>query len=180
MPLAYEEEIEEALGINDPYDSAAIGLALDAAEAMIQQYANRSFIPTDAPVTRSFPVSHGVAAVDDIATEVGLVVSADGEVSTTATLLPRNAIAQGRPVTRIEGLGRAELVDVTALFGWAEVPAPIRQATLLQTLRLVQRRHAPFGIAGSPEMGSEMRLLARLDPDVEALVRPYVRGWYVA
>jgi hypothetical protein len=30
-------------------------------------------------------------------------------------------------------------------------------------------------VAGSPEVGSEVRLLAKLDPDVENLVRPFVR-----
>jgi hypothetical protein len=44
----------------------------------------------------------------------------------------------------------------------------------MQASRLLSRRDAPFGIAGSPEMGSEMRLLAKLDPDVDLLVQPYV------
>jgi len=55
------------------------------------------------------------------------------------------------------------------------VPGPIHQACLIQTNRLIMRRDAPFGVAGSPEVGSEVRLLARLDPDVETMVRPYMR-----
>lgn len=179
MALATEIEVQDALGGSGFGDPVAINLAADAAEAMIQQFANRSFSPTAAPVTRSFPVSDGVAAVDDIATTDALAVTVEG-VPVDYTLAPANALAQRRPATRIEGLGSAKTVEVTATFGWLDVPAPIRQANLLQALRLLQRRHAPFGIAGSPETGSEMRLLSRLDPDVEALVRPYVRGWYVA
>ena len=33
------------------------------------------------------------------------------------------------------------------------------------------RRQSPFGIAGSPELGT-VRLLAKLDADVEALIKP--------
>jgi len=44
-------------------------------------------------------------------------------------------------------------------------------ATVLQANRLLKRRHAPFGVAGSPELGSELRLLARVDPDVAVSLR---------
>jgi hypothetical protein len=65
----------------------------------------------------------------------------------------------------------------TAAWGWSAVPVPIVEATLLQASRLVQRRNSPFGVAGSPEVGSELRLLARVDPDVDVVVRPYWRPW---
>jgi hypothetical protein len=45
-------------------------------------------------------------------------------------------------------------------------------ATQLQCGRIFNRRNTPFGIAGTLETG-QMRLLSRLDPDVEQLVRPY-------
>jgi hypothetical protein len=50
------------------------------------------------------------------------------------------------------------------------VPPTIKLATQLQASRWLKRRDAPFGIAGSPELGSELRLLAKLDPDVEVLL----------
>jgi hypothetical protein len=49
-------------------------------------------------------------------------------------------------------------------------------ATLIQASRLFARRHAPFGVAGNPEVG-QLRLLERLDPDVAISVRPFARVW---
>jgi hypothetical protein len=74
----------------------------------------------------------------------------------------------------------AGAVKVTATFGWPAVPAEVRQAALIQAVRLFKRKGSPFGIAGSPEDGSEMRLLSRLDPDVENLLRHLRRPWVVA
>lgn len=57
-----------------------------------------------------------------------------------------------------------------ASFGLVDVPAVVRQACLIQASRLFARKNSPYGIAGSPEAGSEMRLLDRIDPDVSALL----------
>ena len=112
-------------------------------------------------------------------------VSGDGAyVAITGTvLLPRNAAGQGLPWSSVLFTGSsmpcppliAESVKVTAEWGWPGVPEAIHEAAMLQASRLVSRRDAPFGVAGSPETGSEVRLLARLDPDVENLVRPFMR-----
>jgi len=52
----------------------------------------------------------------------------------------------------------------------------VRMATLLQASRIAQRRNAAFGIAAVPGMdGSGMRLLSKLDADVELLLDPYRR-----
>jgi hypothetical protein len=51
----------------------------------------------------------------------------------------------------------------------------VHTATLLQGGRLYTRRSALFGIAGSPESGSEMRLLSKVDPDVAVMLRGYRR-----
>jgi hypothetical protein len=45
-------------------------------------------------------------------------------------------------------------------------------ATLIQASRLFVRRQSPFGIAGTPDLGT-VRLSAKLDAEVEALVRPF-------
>lgn len=94
-------------------------------------------------------------------------------------LVPYNA-APDKPWNRLHALGtrnfptREHAVRVTARFGWPQVPASVRQACLIQASRFFIRRSSPFGIAGSPMTGgSELRLLSRLDPDVEALLRPY-------
>lgn len=60
------------------------------------------------------------------------------------------------------------------------IPDSIVMACLLQAGRFYKRRDALFGIAGSPEMGNEMRLLAKLDPDVALLVKSAYDMWGAA
>jgi hypothetical protein len=52
-------------------------------------------------------------------------------------------------------------------------------ATKIQASRLFVRRQSPFGIAGSPEIGT-VRLGSRLDPDVEVLLRPFRKVSWMA
>lgn len=127
--------------------------------------------------------------IDDLASGVGLLVATDnardGGFATTitgATLGPVNAVADGRPYTVLRS--RTALptvrdgVRITALWGWSSVPDAVKQACLLQASRVHSRRDSPYGIAGSPDMNSEMRLLAKVDPDVAVILRPYVRRWW--
>ncbi|WP_234820581.1 hypothetical protein [Mycolicibacterium goodii] len=54
------------------------------------------------------------------------------------------------------------------------MPPAVKMATLIQASRLYARRHAPFGVAGNPEVG-QLRLLERLDVDLAVSVRPFAR-----
>jgi len=126
-------------------------------------------------------------SVDDIQDVTGLAIAADldasGNFATTCTVkqtLPLNAIAKGGVVTDIlfsGGTTATGRTKVTAVWGWTAVPAVIKEATLLQASRIVKRRDAPFGVAGSPEFGNELRLLPKLDPDVEIMVQTLRRYW---
>lgn len=138
-----------------------------------------------------------IVRTDDIASTAGLVVNVDnlgdqsysGVIASSGyVLMPRNAplLDEPWPYTSIEIL-RSSItqpmavegqVKVTALFGWSDIPVSIHQATLTQANRLFSRREAPFGIAGAGEPGTgETRLLAKLDPDVAIMVKPYYRWW---
>jgi hypothetical protein len=184
----------------DTADDTTLQLALDAAAAQVDQFCDRTFAADAAPTTRFYTVTDtGLLSVDPISTVTGLVVAtddnADGTYETTWTvgtdfrLEPINAAAWGEPWTRLVALGTRWFpriqwrpgVSVTARFGWpgGTPPAPVKQAALLQAARLWKRKDAPFGVAGSVEFGSEVRLLAKLDPDVESLLRPYRRNWWV-
>jgi hypothetical protein len=132
-------------------------------------------------------------SVADISSTTGLIVeAADGHdfspSYTTLTidddfkLLPLNADADGRPWTHIafnpDSVTHSALaVKVTALFGWSAVPVTVKEATLIQASRFLKRRDAPFGVAGSPDLGSELRLLAKVDPDVDVMLGDYKRRW---
>jgi hypothetical protein len=188
MSYATDAEVKAALNISDTKDDAVVALATEAASRLIDGFTNRRFDKTAVAEARLYTATaaNGRVVTDDIATATGLVVEADGATLTDPTdyrLHPLNAAAHGMPWTYLSGTDwptEAGAVKVTATFGWPAVPAEVRQAALIQAIRLVQRRHSPYGIAGSPEDGSEMRLLSRLDPDVENLLRHLRRPWVVA
>jgi hypothetical protein len=46
---------------------------------------------------------------------------------------------------------------------------------MLQASRFYARRDSPYGVAGSPDLGSEVRLLSKVDPDVAVSLADYVR-----
>jgi hypothetical protein len=142
--------------------------------------------------------------VDDLVTFTSLETDphADGTFPDSWTLNtdfvfePLNAVADGEPFTiiRVHPKGRFRLpgsqpgvlagttlprsVRVTGRFGWAAVPDGIQQATVILASRLARRsREAPFGIVGfAMEGGSSAASLARNDPDVMMLVKPFIRS----
>lgn len=189
-------EVKAALGIADNADDAAITLAVDAASSMLEEHCGRRFDKDATTSARRYSVPAGTVTlrlddIDPTGPAPVLTVPAGSTAPGPVAFGPDNAAADGRPWTflhlvdasgvpteaRITG---TKVLTVEARYGWPAVPAEVRQAALVQALRLVNRRHSPYGIAGSPEAGSELRLLDRLDPDVALLVRPFVKGWYVA
>ena len=198
MAYATLADLKTFLGIGDAADDVTLQLALDAAEAQINAFTGRSFGIDGSVVARSYvATANGALDVDPIATLTGLVVETDANDDGTYETLwttgtdfrvePVNAAALGPPWNRLVATGSKLFptgnryypgVRVTAKYGWpGSPPAPVKEATLIQASRLWKRKDAPFGVAGSVEFGSEMRLLAKLDPDVEALLGPYRRQW---
>jgi len=190
---AYDYKSFVRIPDEDTTDDAEITLALAAAKAAIDMATNRSFDTTaDTASERTYPVyynksiSRYQADIDDVATTTSFAVEVNDSALTTDdyTLGPRNATAKGMPYTVLTFspgvVSASTIIAVTAKWGWAAVPDAIKNATLLQANRLMKRRDAPFGVAGSPELGSELRLLAKVDPDVDVLIRKYVRWWAAA
>lgn len=202
MAYATLAELKQFVSIPpaDTADDTTLTMALDSASQQIDAFTDRVFTADGSPVTRYYTATDsGRLDVDPISTTTGLVVATDengdGTYETTWTintdfrLEPVNASVTGDPWTRIVGLGTRLFpslqyrpgVSVTARFGWpgGTAPAAVKHACLLQAARTWKRKDAPFGVAGSVEFGSEIRLLAKLDPDVESLLRPYRRSWWV-
>lgn len=182
-------ELKHFVRVTDTDDDAEVALAITGASRAIDLHCNRQFGKDSAPTTRLYkskacsPKSRTVK-VDDIMTTSGLTVvtNDDNETAITYTLTPVNNAAKGKPWTILRLPYHLPTVDfedvkVTGTFGWTDVPAPVKEACLLQASRFLARREAPFGIAGSPDQGSEMRLLARVDPDVGVALTKYVRWW---
>lgn len=185
-------QFKAALRLTDVVDDAELPGHITAASRAIDVACRRQFGKVDAATTWTYnavwdrhrPTPAWVIVCDDIAAATGLVVTVAGTAVTDYTLEPRNADAKGKVFTQIV-LGptvqtrpceATPAVDVTSPnFGWSAFPATIVNACKLQASRFAKRRDAPFGIAGSPNDGSEMRLLERIDPDVRVMVTDYVR-----
>ncbi len=183
---ATEEELASYLRIDDTVDDVELALAISGASRGIDFDTNRQFGSVSAE-ERTYPVRYdydrGVWVADTDDHFSAPTVTVDGTAVATFVSEPRNAPQNGRPWTRIVFTTDSEVtpdscseVAATAPWGWTPTwPDPIKQACLLQASRLFWRRNAPAGVAGSPEAGSEVRLLARIDPDVAVMLRPYRR-----
>jgi hypothetical protein len=193
-------ELKTFLGITDAADDTALATAITAASRAIDASAHRQFGKTAATEARVYSYdglrlgSLQMVAIDDVMTVTDLTVAVDYDgsrayASTWVTadfdLFPHNAPVSGVPwthlVVRSTGTYRYfpkdhSAIRVTATWGWTAVPGVVKQAALLQAERLFKRREAPFGVAGSAEYGSELRLLNKLDPDVDLLISS-VRRW---
>jgi hypothetical protein len=107
------------------------------------------------------------------------LVDSDAVAITDYELQPLNAIKKGSLYTRLVlDTYYADNLVATGKWGWTAVPASIPSGAYIQASRLAARRNSPFGVAGSPTDGSEIRLLAQLDPDFKTTLKPYVRKWY--
>lgn len=123
-----------------------------------------------------------VYEIDDVQNLTGMTVATGATVqaATGFTLWPRNAVANGMPYTQLRTSAFSGTITATAVWGWTTVPAAAPTGLLLQAARLAKRRDSPFGVAGSPTDGSELRLLAQLDPDFRTTLKPFMRTWWAA
>lgn len=187
-------ELRSFLVIGDTDDDTTLALAVGAASRAVDRHTNRQFGVVASAEERNYTARwdrrrcRWVIDVDDLMDDTGLTITTeDGEIDTYA-LQPVNSPQVGVPWHRVvvdpdsavQPSCDEDGVTVEALWGWTAVPEPVKQATLLQASRIFKRKDAPFGIAGSPESGSEMRLLSRVDPDVAVVLGPYVRWWSTA
>lgn len=181
-------------------DDTELALAVTAASRVVDEYCGRQFGSTSLEA-RVYTAEwdrrrrRWLIDTDDFQTAVGLSIMVDDDDDETFDkeideyrLWPFNAVDVARPWTRIivdpdssnfptcaEGA-----VQVTATYGWTSVPTPVKTATLIEANRIFQRRVSPFGIAGSPETGSELRLLRAVDVDVQKILQPFRRHWGAA
>lgn len=188
-------DLRDYLRIDDQVDDVQLATAITAASRAVDQLTGRQFGVLAAAEQRVYDGCYDRAAygwfveIDDLMSVTDLAVATDpaGDRTYTETvtdyeLRERNAPAKGLPWTRLDiGVsphGRAGLVAVTGVWGWSAVPSTVEQATLIQAARVFKRRVAPFGVAGpTSDQAPGLRLLAKIDPDVEVMLRPYKRRW---
>jgi|TARA_B110000483_G_C18203804_1_gene546583 hypothetical protein len=185
-------EVKAAARISDSVDDAMLEIAIEAASREIDGYAERVFT-SNAGTRLYIPMDSYLTQIDDLVSITSLETSSDGDgfdttwSATDYQLEPLNSVSGGltTPATRIRAVGdylfpqwdlrdtnaQEATVRVVGTFGWSAIPAAIKQATILLSMRQFKRYDAPLGIAGFGDLGG-MRV-SRLDPDVEALVSPF-------
>ena len=182
-------EVKSALNLDDSMENAGIELAIATASRMIDDYCGRFFYQDGTalvPATRYYtPQDFYTVAVDDFVSlsEIATDDNFDqtyGTVwgATDAMFEPVNNPSRGWPRNRILAVGSyvfpanlPQSIRLKGIFGWSSVPYEVKTAAKIQSARLFLRNQSPFGIAGNTDLGT-VRLAAKLDADVEALLRP--------
>lgn len=172
---------------------AQLEAIIEAVSRSIDSATGHQFATQANATARVFRAHHyDMVETDDFYTTDSLVVKTDEDAdgtfektwtSTDYQLEPLNAISKGRAVWRIRRkvmgdywfpVSDDSLVQVTAKWGWATVPKPIKVACLIQANRIANRPQSPLGLVQSPDFGTQDRLAA-FDPDVRDLLRPFMR-----
>lgn len=174
----------------DTYDDLLTD-ALSAASRGIETICHRQFNDAGSATARVYrPLHSTLVEVDDFHTLIGLVVktstAGDNVFDTTWTAAeyeprPLNGIIGGQPGwpynqlwgdgTRLFPAAKRASVEVTARWGWAAVPLPVKQACLMVATEIYKSKDAPFGVAGNGTFG-EIRV--RENPLVMRKLSPYV------
>jgi hypothetical protein len=180
--------------IDDAVDDTQLALIVTAASRAVDRHTHRQFGVVAAAEERRYTAvwdrrrCRWLIEIDDLMSTTGLTFTTEAGQIGTYDLEPINAAQKGRPWERVvihpdsavKPTSEQHGVTGDGLWGWSTVPATVKLASRLQSARFVARRDSPYGIAGSPELGSELRLLARVDPDVAVVLGPYVRWWGAA
>jgi hypothetical protein len=166
--------------------------ALDAASRGVELVTHRQFNDAGTVSARVYhPTSTSLVEVDDFHTVTGLIVKIDGDddgtydTTWTATdyeLRPLNGIVGGQPgwpFSQVWSVGtqwfprcaQRATVEVTARWGWAAVPLPVKQATLMLAEEIYKQKDSPFGIAGMDNYGA---VRVRENPAIMRKLAPYV------
>lgn len=193
------DELKSRLSIDgsiSDYDEE-LNEALRTSSEEIERFCSRQFNQAEAATARVYvPYRSWGIEVDDFHTTNGLVVETDVDgdgvfettwAATDYELFPLNGVQSGQagwPFWEIRALGTREFprayvgerrarVRVTADWGWAQVPAPVKHACLLLAAKNFQMKDAPLGVAGMSDFG-----VVRVQDDrlAQSKLRPYVRN----
>lgn len=176
----------------DDVDNTPLANIITAVSREIDNYCGRRFYTTAADETRYYTAADGdyLFPEDDILSVTTLKSDGDGDgtyeetwATTDYQLMPINSVLGGRPYTWIQRKpqgtrafpGIANGVQIVGKFGYAATtPAAIKEACLLNCVRLFRRKDAPFGVLGPNEMG-QVQVIPGLDPDARRILDSYRR-----
>ncbi len=178
----------------DTTDDTVLGMVITAVSKMIDNYCGRRFYTTTSDETRYFTTDDPEYLFPnvDIISITTLKTDEDGDrtyentwATTDYDLCPANASLDSQPYTWIRLTPEGEYsfpklprsVQIVGKFGYCATdsePAAVTEACLIQANRIFRRKEAPFGMVSNP-VGGEVRLLNKLDPDIEMLLAGYRR-----
>lgn len=182
---ATEGQLKSYVTIDDGIDDTLLRDAIATASRDIDNYCGRSFGKAETATARSYrPAGPGLVKVNDFWTTEDLVVSVDGATWTTGAyqLEPLNGVVDGEegwPYSELHAIGGSRFprsvddrasVQVTAKWGWADVPAPVHQACLIIAAEAFKLKDAPFGVAGFGDYGV---VRIRNNPIAASKLAPY-------
>jgi hypothetical protein len=195
-------DLKSALRIQDGVDDALLELALESASRMVDEYTMRSFYNAGTATRVFTPISDDVCHIDDAISISSIAVSTLLNKTYNQTWAnedyqaePLNGVSDGLtgwPITRLRAIGNYEFpndetqyryegrygqedvatVQVTGVWGWSAVPTAVKQATIIQAMRIFKRLDSPLGVISSPDTGY-FRVSNRIDPDVAMLLNSY-------
>lgn len=190
-----EQQLREHFGdSNGTLTTALLERAINATSRAIDRHCGRRFWLDETVQSRAYrPQDGDLAWVDDIGTTSGLIVktdtSDDGTYATTWAstdyeLQPLNASADGDAYAwwRLVAVdrylfptaGKVAPLQVTARFGWSQVPYEVEQACIIRAAAIFKRKESIDGVAGFGDLGV-VRISTRRDPDVAALLDNYIK-----
>ena len=197
--LCTQGSLKAYLGLQagDPSRDVLLDDAINAASRAIEDYCGRHFYDAGSATARTFaPDDRYVIDVDDFSTTTGLVIKTDAnddgtfEITWTSSDYELDTTVAGGitgwPYRHIRAVGdylfplptattaRRFTVQVTARWGWAAVPEPVRQATLQVAAKLYRRKDAPFGVSAVGDFGP-LRISSDSVRAVSAMLSPYVK-----
>jgi hypothetical protein len=182
------------IGAGDATDDALLEMAVESASRLIDAYCGRNFLlggtatryyNTDDPYVVQIDDARSISAVRTSSSENGVFDISFNMTPHTGDIQaePINDYVGGLvwPFTRLRAIGdyvfpvdKENTVEVTAVFGFPNIPVTVTQATILQSSRIFARLQSPLGVAGFGDMGI-MRVGRSLDPDVSQLIEGYRR-----
>ena len=191
-------ELKTYIGLSGSGQDTNLENAINGASRQIDAITGRFFYQTSSEAKYFTPDNRIFLVVPDISTPSGLVVQLDTNddgthdktINTDFFLKPIDAGNQVdgeefAPITEIAILDTrsserfdptiVKNVKVTAQFGYSAVPKAIKQACLIQALRLFKRKDAPFNILGNEQTG-QIELFNKFDPDARELIKGYVKN----
>ena len=176
------DEYRDTIKSTATHDDARIMSGIAAASRMIDKATGRRFAKVDTANEREFPIPNGhrLVDIDDISAAPATVEVVDRSGNATAitgyTSMPTYASDLDEPFTQIELDDRAangSTLRVTAVWGWPEVPEPIKQATMqIASILLLDGPRATNTVTNALD-GSTRQMPASVNGPLRQIVAQY-------